>query len=115
MADTSLKNVSTSSSGVDPKVEDLQAQVSLLREEIGRLTSLAGDVGKAEARRAADAALAKGQEIKAEGKAQIDDLRRQAEGYGHDAARYVREQPMNSLGLALGAGFLLGFILSNRR
>lgn len=104
----------TAKSG-EPSLGDLQAQLDLLREEIGRLTSLTSDVTKAEAARAKEALKAKGEEYRAAGEAHYQELRRTAEGHADDAVRYVKEQPLNALGIAAGLGFVVGFLLSQRR
>lgn len=105
----------TKTSGKDPSIDDLSKQIETLKNDISALTTTIGDLGKAEAQRAAGAAKAKGQELRSAGEDQLQDLKTRAEHYGEEAGTYVREQPMTALGLAAAVGLIAGMILSGRR
>ena len=112
---STAQNLNGKTEPQQPGKEDLQAQIDLLREEISRLTSMTSTVTKAEAKRAAAKLKAKGADVREMSEEQLLELRKAAEGYGEDAVRYVKEQPVNALGIAAGVGFVLGFLLTSRR
>lgn len=103
------------SSSKDASVEDLYAMMDLLKSDMKQLTKTVSEVGKAESRRVVETAKDKGRELRSAGEDQYEALRSTAESYGHEAGRYVREQPGTALGIAAGVGFILGFILTSRR
>lgn len=112
------KNTSNSVTEVtekEPKISDLATQLKVLKDDIASLTRTVKEVGKSEANRAVELAKAKGVEAKEKGEEKAADVRALAESYGREAGLMVREQPATALGIAAGVGFILGFLMSNRR
>ena len=96
-------------------VEDLRAMMDILKSDVQALKQTVSEVGKSEGRRAFDAAKEKGRGARDAGEVQYEALREAAEGYGRDAGQYVRENPLTALGIAAGAGLLVGITMRNRR
>jgi len=117
MAQASSKSTSSSTdvAANEPGINDLVTQMKILKDDIASLTQTVGEVGKAEASRAVDIAKSKGVQAKEAGEAKLTDARSIAESYGREAGIMVREQPATALGVAAGVGFVLGFLMSNRR
>lgn len=90
-----------------------QAQVAI---DAGRehLTAAAKDLGEAAAATYSDLreqALSKTQQYREKANAAFDDYGQRAQAYRSDAENYIRENPLQSVGIAVGVGFLLGLIL----
>ena len=96
-------------------VEDLRAMLDILKSDVQALTQTISEVAKSEGRRAFDTGREKGRDVRDAGEEQYEALRETAEGYGRDAGQYVRETPLTALGIAAGAGSLVGITMRNRR
>lgn len=95
------------------KPEDIEAQVTQIREDIAKLTQLLGEVIEAKAEEARG-------HVPEEAEAMIGRAKRRAEDAMHrveDAAtgieRYIEEKPLQSAVMALLAGIVIGLL--NRR
>lgn len=99
----------------EPSISDLASQIEQLKSDLSGLTTTIKDVGLHEANRAAEHVKARGELYREAGQEKLDELRRTAEGYGEDAAKYVKQQPGQALGLAAAVGFIIGFLMSGRR
>jgi ElaB/YqjD/DUF883 family membrane-anchored ribosome-binding protein len=64
--------------------------------------------------RAVDAAQKKLKNMKETASEYYDKGMEKAEEYQSNVEEYVREQPMKSLAIAIGAGFLIGFLFTRR-
>ena len=80
----------------NPTVDDLSAQIQILRDDIASLTSTMGDYGKAKAQEARSTA----QDAAAEAQMRAEE--------------FVRSQPTTALGIAAGIGFLFGLVTARR-
>ncbi|QYX57791.1 hypothetical protein K1T73_05225 [Roseovarius sp. SCSIO 43702] len=96
----------------DPRkdFEELSAQIEVLRNDLGAITETlknagvhSGEAALAHARRTASELQARGQEG-------LKYAQSSAEEMGAQAAQAVRNQPAAAVGLAVGVGFLLGFM-----
>lgn len=58
-----------------------------------------------------DAASAKYDEIRGQARAKAETYRAKAENLQSDTESYIRENPLKSIGIAVGVGFVLGVIL----
>lgn len=111
----SLTNPANGNKTSDPTLQDLYAMMDIMKADMQQLSETISEVGKAEARRAVDSAKDKGRDLKKAGHDQYEALRHQAEDYGNQAGAYVRDNPLNAVGIAAGLGFVVGFLLSSRR
>jgi ElaB/YqjD/DUF883 family membrane-anchored ribosome-binding protein len=109
------KSNPTNGNSAEPGLAELQNQIEILKNDIQGLSRTLGEVGRAETYRLAEAAKAKGAAVKSASEEQLEHLRATAEGYGRDASTFVREQPGTALGFAAGFGFLIGFLMRNRK
>jgi hypothetical protein len=56
----------------------------------------------------------KGREIVDDASAQLQKIQRVGKGLGEEIGAYVREQPVAAVGIAVGAGFVLGSVFGSR-
>lgn len=98
---------STVGKKTDITIDDLSAQIELLKSDISTLTSTLANYGKA-----------KGTEVTEGAKACVRDLgdagRERALEAQLQAEEFVRTQPGTALGIAAGIGFIVGLITARR-
>ncbi len=97
-----------------PSTDDLSEQVATLRKDVGALTELLGEFGKAQGEQLTKAAKQKIDTISAESKARAsaaaDTASAQFSQAQAQANDFVKTQPATALGIAAGFGFLVGFM-----
>ncbi|QUJ75956.1 DUF883 family protein [Sulfitobacter albidus] len=112
---TSAKN----GRGSDVTVDDLSAQLERVKTDLSELTRVMGELGTAKTAQAQNAAQAKAAELRDQAYATAEHLRdSSAEKFADaqsQAQDFVRTQPATALGLAAGAGFLVGLLMTQRR
>ncbi|MHA3978398.1 DUF883 family protein [Halovulum sp. GXIMD14794] len=91
------------SSNSEPTLDDLQAQISALKNDIATLTETLKDYGKAQ-----------GEHLAAKGEAKLTEAQAQAMRAYADAETTVREHPATAVGVAAGLGFLVGLMTGRR-
>lgn len=93
------------------KKDDIGAEIAALREEVNavteRLSKIAG-VGVKQAKERGDESALLVQETSAQ---LIDDLTRQLRDIERKAGTAVRQNPIQTLGIAAGVGFLAAILL----
>ncbi len=92
----------------DVTVEDLSAQIDILKNDLASLTHSLSDFGTAKTQHAAEAARAKAVELREAGRDRAEASLGQAEDF-------VRTQPATAMGIAAGVGFLVGMLTTARR
>jgi ElaB/YqjD/DUF883 family membrane-anchored ribosome-binding protein len=100
----------TSSSDLKPSsvsVEDLSKQIETLRKDLSKLTSSVADYGRGKADDLTTAARVKSAEA-------ADELSARARDAQAQANQFITTQPGLALGIAAGAGFLVGLLTSRR-
>ena len=112
---TKTRNGTTNS---DISIEDLSAQLEILKNDIAVLTSTMGAYGKAKAAEARDTANSKASEIRDSAQARAEELsaagiEKTKEAHKH-AEDFVRTQPGTAIGIAAGVGFLVGLLTARR-
>lgn len=95
-------------------LDDLNAQIATLKQDVSNLTRTLGDLGVSSKEAAKAGARKKAGEVRDAGEAQWNAARDQAEQYGQYAADTVRQQPAASMAVAVGVGFVLGMLTSRR-
>ena len=108
MAAATGKNANT-----DNSTTSLEDDVRQLQKDIKKLTELLTQT-KDHSYSAASKAASEGiEQLRAQGDAAMDSIRKSAEDFESQICNSVREKPVTSLALAAGAGFLLA-LLSRR-
>ncbi len=108
------KAVDAASEGTAPSVEDIYAQIATLRADMAALGSTIAALGKSKGHAVADAAREDVAALRAKGEEQAAMLAEQARGLVDDAEGFLRNRPAAALGIAVGAGVLVGLILNRR-
>jgi ElaB/YqjD/DUF883 family membrane-anchored ribosome-binding protein len=94
-------------SAKDVSIDDLSAQLELLKADIAELTSTMGDYARS-----------KKDKTQASAKRAVDDLaetgREKALETQLQAEEFIRTQPATALGIAAGIGFLVGLVTARR-
>ncbi len=93
---------------------DVSKQMAVLREDIAKLTSIVADFGKAQSAKVKSDAVHKANEIAETGKSAAHSLQETAQTTYADAEESVRQNPAAAIGIAAGAGFLVGILASRR-
>ncbi len=89
---------------------DLQAQVAALKDDIANITATLAKIGKNSAKDAKRSAASSFESAKLRGEETFEDLRSQARELEDQLAEAVRENPLTTIAVAAGVGFLLALI-----
>lgn len=89
---------------------DLTQQVETLRSDLAGLTEIIADLGKAQGERLGAAAAEKVKQAQDAGKAAADVAAERAELARMQSTDFIRTQPATALGVAVGVGFLIGWM-----
>jgi ElaB/YqjD/DUF883 family membrane-anchored ribosome-binding protein len=89
---------------------DLQAQVAALKEDIANIAATLAKIGKNSAKDATRSAASSYEAAKVRGEETFEDLRSQARELEDQLVETVRENPLTTLAVAAGVGFLLALI-----
>ncbi|MFQ1702081.1 YqjD family protein [Loktanella agnita] len=98
----------------EAKSEDLRSEIDTLRADLASLTSTISSLGRAKGDEALSAAKAKAAEVRSKAADHAETAKLQATELQHQATDYVRTNPGTALGIAAGAGFLLGYLGSRK-
>ncbi|MBU2998252.1 DUF883 C-terminal domain-containing protein [Roseovarius nubinhibens] len=91
-------------------VEELSAQIAALKTDLGAITETLKSLGVHSGEEAAARARELAAQVQKTGREGLSYAQNSAEEMGAQAAQAVRNQPATAMGLAVGVGFLLGFI-----
>ncbi|MFU1477380.1 DUF883 family protein [Roseovarius sp. C7] len=91
-------------------VEALSAQISALKTDLGAITETLKSLGVHGGEEAAERARDMAAKVQQSGRDGLSYAQNSAEEMGAQAAQAVRNQPATAMGLAVGVGFLLGFM-----
>lgn len=96
----------------DPKkdFDELSEQIATLRADLGAITETLKNAGVHSGEAALANAKQRAADLQARGQDGLRHAHSSAEEMGHQAAQAVRNQPAAAVGLAVGVGFLLGFM-----
>lgn len=105
-----MANAKTSLNGSNKNisVEDLSAQIEILKNDLSGLTSALQEFGVSKTQQATQTAKEKAAHLQQAGQEKAAEAQLRAEDF-------VRTQPATALGLAAGLGFLVGLITTQRR
>lgn len=91
-------------------IDQLSAQISALKDDIAAISGTLGDLGHSSRQAASAQASETAAHLQQAGRKKLDDAQDVAEDLGRRAGEAVHNQPMATMGLAVGIGFLLGFM-----
>merc|ERR1711974_269902 len=88
-------------------VDDLSLQLQVLKDDIAALTSTVSTYSQSKAAAARDTAQQKASEFSTAAQERAKETHKQAEDF-------IRTQPGTAIGIAAGAGFLIGLLTARR-
>lgn len=94
--------------------ENLQEQIATLRNDIAGLSDALSALAGSSRDAAMDKVQRQAADIRDAGERQLRSAQQRAEEMGQQAADAVRSQPAAAVGLAVGLGFLLGFMTGRK-
>lgn len=109
-----MAQVKSSDANPQEDIEQLSQQIATLREDISAISRTLSGLGGSTRDAAVDNARRKAADLRQAGEEHFHSAQLRAEEMGHQAADAVRNQPATSVGLAVGLGFLLGFITARK-
>lgn len=106
----------TKTQTADPSTDiaELSEQIAVLKQDIASISGTLGSLAGSTRDAAVSGARVKAAKLRAVGEDQVDHMRRKAEDLGNQATAAVREQPAAAVGIAVAAGFLLGFLTGRK-
>lgn len=102
------------STGAKKEAEDLQAQLAILRDDIATLKTTLAEFGRVQGSHLRAVANTKVNEAAAYGAAKAEDVQKAAAKTYADTENAVRANPAAAVGIAAGAGFLVGLMTARR-
>jgi len=97
------------------RVSDLVDDLEELREDAAKLADAVGNAAKAEVREAQSRVQDFRDDVEKRVRSRVREGERYVRGGVGSVRTSVREQPIQMLGVALGAGVVLGLLMSARR
>ena len=104
----------TTTATPDKDIEQLSLQIAALKKDIAGITTTLSNLGSSTGAAAVNTAKRTAEDLRIAGERKVAEAQVTAEDLGKQAADAVRQQPAAAMGLAVGLGFLLGF-LSGRK
>lgn len=98
----------------DKHVEDLSKQIDALKGDIASIAQILSEMGRDQGNATAQRVRDTASDLRARGERQLHHAQAQAHELGGQAADAVRQQPAAAMGIAMGLGFILGFLTSRR-
>lgn len=102
------------SDAMSKDIEMLAEQIEDLKSDISSISGTLSDLVGNSRESAVDLARSQARDLQEKGRRQVRHLRETTEDLGHQAADAVRTQPAAAVGLAVGAGFLLGLMTGRK-
>ena len=96
------------------EIDQLSSQISTLKKDISDISETLAELGQSSKDAASMQAKKKAAELRAAGQHQMDQAQDMAEDLGRQAGDAVHNQPMATMGVAVGLGFLLGFMTGRK-
>ena len=93
-----------------PKSEDIEAQVTQIRDDIATLTRLLGELAGAKVDEAKGLALDEAEAVVGRARKTAEAARDRAQGAAHSIESYIEEKPVQSAMIALVAGRFIGLL-----
>ena len=110
-----LKDVeATAKQVLGEDAEALMAQIDTLKSDLASITEMLGEIGVRRTDETVSAAKARIEAAKREGEHLYENARDRAEQAQDQALEAIRRQPATAIGIAVGLGFLVGFLTSRK-
>ncbi len=93
-----------------PEVEQLSAQIDALKDDIANISETLLDMGSARREAAVKGASEKVAHLKSSSEKRLQEMQEKVEDIASRTGDAVRNQPATAVAIAVGVGFLLGFI-----
>jgi ElaB/YqjD/DUF883 family membrane-anchored ribosome-binding protein len=93
-----------------PKPEDIEAQVTQIRDDIATLTRLLGELAGAKVDEAKGLALDEAEAVIGTARKKAQEARDRVQGAAGTLESYIEEKPMQSAMIALVAGLFIGLL-----
>lgn len=103
-----------SKANTDQDLARLEAQIAALREDIAHIVTTLGDLGQTSTETLCASLATKAESLRADSSARLADLSQTAEMTLTDLTDYARRNPLQTMLVAGGCGFLLGLIWGRR-
>lgn len=104
----------TTNAAPQKDIEELSDQIATLKQDIADISKTLSGLGKSSREAAGDQVREKAAHLRDAGEEQLHAARHQADELGRQAADSVRNQPAAAVGIAVGVGFLLGFVTGRK-
>ena len=114
MARSTSTKETAAKDAAEASVEDISAQIEVLKSDIAALTKSIADIGIAKGEGFRQAAEERAAHLRDAGHAAADRATQSARTFASDTERKIQENPTAAIGIATGVGFLLGLILARR-
>ncbi len=95
-------------------IEQLNEQIASLKQDISEISQTLTELGKSSRAAAGEQVRETAAHVRDAGQEHLHAAQYRAEEMGQQAADTVRNQPAASVGLAVGLGFLLGFMTGRK-
>ncbi|RFP91053.1 DUF883 family protein [Rhodobacteraceae bacterium 63075] len=109
-----MANSKTSNAAPQKDIEQLNDQIATLKQDIAEISQTLSGLGKSSRDAAGDHVRERAAHLRDAGEEQLHAARQQADVLGRQAADTVRDQPAVAVGMAVGLGFLLGFVTGRK-
>ncbi len=109
-----MANSSSAAKSAKDDVQQLSEQIGILRKDIAEISDTLASLGAHSKEAAAANVKTSVARLQQRGEAGLEMAQSAAEDLGNQAADAVRSQPAAAVGLAIGLGFLLGFVSGRR-
>ncbi len=104
----------TSNSSPQKDIDQLSEQVAALKQDIADISQTLSGLGKSSGQAASEHMRHQAAQMRDAGQEHLYSAQHKAEELGQHAADTVRNQPAAAVGLAVGLGFLLGFMTGRK-
>jgi len=105
MATTARKNDNGTATA-----DDIESQIARIREDIAELTKVVGSFGSAKANEYTGRAEKVRDDLAQTSQHALESVREEMASVESDVRGYIREKPLQTVGIAAAAGFLLAFL-----
>lgn len=95
-------------------IEQLSEQIAMLKQDLADISETMSALGKSSQAAAGEHVRRKASQVRDAGEERLNSAQRTAEDLGQQAVDMARSQPAGAVGLAVGLGFLLGFMTGRK-
>ena len=103
-----------SNSSPQDDIDQLSEQISDLKKDLADISKSLASLGSSSSEAAVEQARKTASELREAGERNLHRAQSQAAEMGHQANDAIRNHPSTAVGLAVGIGFLLGFITGRK-